>query len=100
MGIAPLTFRSLQDFGIGRSSLAEGGVGLFLALGTGAAFALVSWARGSALRTGRPYNITVELPQACGITIGTPVRIRGVQVGQVLHVKPSLERVDVFVEVG
>lgn len=31
--------------------------------------------------------------------IGTPVRIRGVQVGQVLAVKPSLERVDVLVEV-
>ncbi|KXZ42847.1 hypothetical protein GPECTOR_115g341 [Gonium pectorale] len=32
--------------------------------------------------------------------IGTPVRIRGVQVGQVLAVKPSLERVDVLVEVN
>jgi hypothetical protein len=36
---------------------------------------------------------------ACGITIGTPVRVRGVRVGNVLSVRPSLECVDVLVEV-
>lgn len=36
---------------------------------------------------------------ACGITVGTPVRIRGVPVGGVLAVQPSLERVDVLVEI-
>ena len=30
---------------------------------------------------------------ACGITVGTPVRIRGVPVGSVLSVQPSLEKV-------
>jgi ABC-type transporter Mla subunit MlaD len=30
---------------------------------------------------------------ACGITVGTPVRIRGVPVGTVLSVQPSLEKV-------
>lgn len=30
---------------------------------------------------------------ACGITVGTPVRIRGVPVGGVLSVQPSLEKV-------
>ncbi|GFR46251.1 hypothetical protein Agub_g7800 [Astrephomene gubernaculifera] len=93
-------FKSLSDYGIGRKSLLEGGVGLFLLAGAGAGVALVAWARGNALRTGTPYNATIELPLACGITIGTPLRIRGVQVGQVLAVKPSLERVDVLVEVG
>lgn len=47
----------------------------------------------------RSYHATVEFPLACGITIGTPLRIRGVQVGQVINVRPSLERVDVMVEV-
>ena len=73
--------KSLQDFGIGKNSLKEGGVGLFLLGGCACAFALVAWARSNAMRVGVPYQLTVELPVACGITIGTPVRIRGVQVG-------------------
>jgi len=91
-------FKSLQDFGLGKSSLQEGGVGIFVLVGGMAAVGLVSWVRGQALRSGTPYQMTVELPQACGVTIGTPVRIRGVQVGQVLNVRPSLERVDVLCE--
>ncbi|GLI69403.1 hypothetical protein VaNZ11_014007 [Volvox africanus] len=93
-------FKSLSDYGIGSKSIFEGGVGLFVLAGSGAAIALVAWARGNAMRTGTPYKATIEFPLACGITIGTPVRIRGVQVGQVLAVKPSLERVDVLVEVN
>ena len=91
--------RSLQDFGIGFKGLREGGVGLFVLGGLTASVFLLNWARGNAMRTGTPYKMTIELPMACGITIGTPVRIRGVQVGQVLNVKPSLERVDVLCEV-
>jgi hypothetical protein len=41
----------------------------------------------------------LEFPLACGITAGTPVRIRGVPVGSVLTVNPSLEKVEVLVEV-
>ena len=41
----------------------------------------------------------LEFPVACGISVGTPVRIRGVPVGGVLSVQPSLERVDVLVEI-
>lgn len=54
--------------------------GLFLLLGAGLSVALVAWVRGTALRKGTPYIATLEFPQACGITIGTPMRIRGVQV--------------------
>lgn len=49
--------RNLQDFGLGRSSLSEGGVGLFVAIGFGFAAALINWARGTALRTGTPYQV-------------------------------------------
>lgn len=92
--------RSLRDFGIGKSSIAEGGVGLFILLGGAAAIGLAAWAKGTALRKGQPYMATIEFPLACGITVGTPVRIRGVAVGSVHNVKPSLDRVDVLCEVG
>ncbi|GAX84634.1 hypothetical protein CEUSTIGMA_g12055.t1 [Chlamydomonas eustigma] len=91
--------KSLQDFGIGKNSLREGGTGLFLLGGVSAAVSLVAWARSNAMRVGTPYQITIEFPLACGITIGTPLRVRGVQVGQVLSVRPSLEKVDVLCEV-
>jgi hypothetical protein len=39
------------------------------------------------------YQAILEFPLACGITVGTPVRIRGVPVGGVLSVQPSLEKV-------
>eukprot|EP00798_Chlamydomonas_sp_ICE-L_P011247 gene11247-18872_t len=93
-------FKNLQDFGIGRSAFTEGGSGLFMAAGAAGAIVLLAWARGVATRTTQAYNITVSLPLACGVTLGTPVRIRGVQVGQVQHVKAGLERVDVMVELN
>jgi hypothetical protein len=65
---------------MGRNSMREGGTGLFVLVGAGAAVALLAWARGTALRQGTPYHLTVELPLACGVTVGTPLRIRGVQV--------------------
>ena len=49
-----------------------------------------------------PFSLlqcVLEFPLACGITVGTPVRIRGVPVGSVLSVNPSLEKVEVLVEV-
>jgi len=50
-------------------------------------------------RTAHSLQAVLEFPVACGITIGTPVRVRGVRVGNVLSVRPSLECVDVLVEV-
>ena len=48
---------------------------------------LISWARGGQLgRRGQGYQAILEFPQACGISVGTPVRIRGVPVGGVLLV--------------
>ncbi len=45
-------------------------MGLFVLAGAGAAVALVAWARGNALRTGTPYQATIEFPLACGIQVG------------------------------
>jgi len=79
--------------------MVQGSVGLFVFAGIGFALMLVSWARGGQLgRRGQGYQAILEFPVACGISVGTPVRIRGVPVGGVLGVQPSLERVDVLVE--
>ncbi|GMH33152.1 hypothetical protein BSKO_00986 [Bryopsis sp. KO-2023] len=89
----------LRDFGMGRRSIWEGGVGAFILGGAVLSFWLLSWAKGSQLRKGKPYQATFEFPQACGIATGTPVRIRGVAVGSALSVKPKLDAVEVNVEV-
>jgi hypothetical protein len=73
--------RSLRDFGLGKSSIAEGGLGLFTLAGGVVLVALLAWAKGTALRKGRPYQATLEFPLACGITVGTPVSV-GQQHGQ------------------
>jgi ABC-type transporter Mla subunit MlaD len=92
--------RPLRDFGIGKSTMVQGGVGLFVFAGIGFALMLISWARGGQLgRRGQGYQAILEFPVACGISVGTPVRIRGVPIGGVLNVQPSLERVDVLVEI-
>lgn len=67
---------------------------------TGFLLVLVTWARGGKLgRRGRPYQCVIEFPLACGIGVGTPVRIRGVPVGSVLSVESSLESVAVLAEI-
>lgn len=66
----------------------------------GMAFMLASWAKGNNMgRRGQSYQAILEFPVACGISVGTPVRIRGVPVGGVLGVQPSLEKVEVLVEI-
>eukprot|EP00873_Tetraselmis_striata_P038594 jgi/Tetstr1/458858/TSEL_004367.t1 len=99
-GILHNVTKALRDFGFGRTSLWEGGVGLFLLAGLGVLFVLYTWIRGSVLGSARAgYQAVMEFPQACGIIVGTPVRIRGVPVGSVMSVRPSLEKVDVLVEI-
>lgn len=58
---------------MGKSSIAEGGLGLFTLAGGVVTVGLLLWAKGTALRKGRPYQATLEFPLACGITVGTPV---------------------------
>lgn len=46
------------------------------------------------------WQCVLEFPLACGITVGTPVRIRGVPIGSVHSLNASLEKVEVLTEVS
>lgn len=95
------TLRPLSDFGFGRRSIWEGGVGLFLVSGTVLLALSLVWLRGFQLRSKfRKYLTVFEFSQACGICTGTPVRIRGVTVGNVIRVNPSLRCIEAVVEVS
>ncbi|XP_059285142.1 protein TRIGALACTOSYLDIACYLGLYCEROL 2, chloroplastic [Lycium ferocissimum] len=94
------TMRPLSDFGFGKRSIWEGGVGLFMVSGTVLLALSLAWLRGFQLRSRfRKYSAVLEFEQACGICTGTPVRIRGVNVGNVIKVNPSLRNVEAVVEV-
>jgi hypothetical protein len=60
---------------------------------------VIGWIRGLNFQRTRSYQAIFEFPLACGIQVGTPVRVRGVGIGSVLSVRPSLEQVDVLVEI-
>ncbi|KAH0462746.1 hypothetical protein IEQ34_010321 [Dendrobium chrysotoxum] len=94
------TLQSMRDFGLGWRSIWEGGVGLFIVSGA-VLFALtLVWLRGYRLRTRfKKYQAVFEFSQACGICVGTPIRIRGVTVGNVVHVNSSSKCIDVIAEV-
>lgn len=94
------TLKPLSDFGFGKRSVWEGGVGLFIV--SGATLLALSWAwlRGFQMRSKfRKYQTVFELSQASGICTGTPVRIRGVTVGTVIRVNPSLKNIEAVAEV-
>lgn len=94
------TLRPLSDFGFGRRSIWEGGVGLFLISGT-VLFALsMVWLKAIQIRSKfRKYSAVFEFPHASGICTGTPVRIRGVNVGNVIRINSSLRNVEAVVEI-
>ncbi|KAH1263530.1 Protein TRIGALACTOSYLDIACYLGLYCEROL 2, chloroplastic [Glycine max] len=75
--------RPLSDFGFSDWSNWEGGVGLFLVSGA------VLF-----------YTVVFEYTEACGISKGTPVRIRGATAGNVIGVNPFLKSIEAVVEVG
>lgn len=94
------TLRPLSDFGFGRKSVWEGGVGLFLVSGAFLVAFSLAWLRGFQLRSKfNKYLAVFEFDQASGISTGTPVRIRGVNVGNVVRVNPSLRNIEAIVEV-
>nr|BAJ85802.1 predicted protein [Hordeum vulgare subsp. vulgare] len=94
------TVQPLGDYGFGKRSVWEGGVGLFMVSGAVLLALALAWLRGFQLRSRfRKYNAVFEFSQACGICVGTPLRIRGVTVGSVVRVDSSLRSIDAYVEV-
>lgn len=94
------TLRPLNDYGFGRRSIWEGGVGLFLVSGAVLLALSLAWLRAFQMRSKfRKYLAVFEFAQASGICTGTPVRIRGVTVGEVIRVNPSLKNIEAVVEV-
>ncbi|MFS8034681.1 putative protein TRIGALACTOSYLDIACYLGLYCEROL 2 [Helianthus anomalus] len=94
------TLRPLSDFGFGRRSIWEGGVGLFVVSGTVLLALSLVWLRAFQVKSRfRKYLAVFEFSQACGIQTGTQVRIRGVTVGNVIRVNPSLKSIEAVVEV-
>ncbi|KAB2614529.1 protein TRIGALACTOSYLDIACYLGLYCEROL 2 [Pyrus ussuriensis x Pyrus communis] len=84
------TLRPLSDFGFG----------LFLVSGAVLVALSLAWLRGYQLSSRfSKYFAVFEFTQACGISTGTPVRIRGVTVGNVIRVNSSLESIEAVVEV-
>ncbi|KAL5067609.1 hypothetical protein RYX36_018496 [Vicia faba] len=81
-------------------SIWEGGVGLFLVSGAVLLALSLAWLKGFQIRSKfRKYTATFEFSQASGISTGTPVRIRGVTVGDVIRVNPSLTSIEAVVEI-
>uniref|UniRef100_R7WDS0 Mce/MlaD domain-containing protein n=1 Tax=Aegilops tauschii TaxID=37682 RepID=R7WDS0_AEGTA len=94
------TVQPLGDYGFGKRSVWEGGVGLFMVSGAVLLALALAWLRGFQLRSRfRKYNAVFEFSQACGICVGTPLRIRGVTIGSVVRVDSSLRSIDAYVEV-
>ncbi|CAL5190400.1 unnamed protein product [Lathyrus oleraceus] len=94
------TLCPLSDFGFGRKSVWEGGVGLFLVSGTILFVLSMAWLRAFQINSKfRKYTAVFEFAQASGISTGTPVRIRGVTVGNVTRVNPSLKSIEAVVEI-
>ncbi|MGK7921170.1 MAG: MlaD family protein [Trichodesmium sp.] len=76
----------------------EGSVGLLTLLGLGLFGALVLWLRGVEFGK-RSYKVIVEFESASGIELGTSVRYRGINVGEVKGLKPGPNGVDVTLEI-
>lgn len=94
------TLRPLGDYGFGRRSVWEGGVGLFLVSGAVLLALSLAWLRQFQMRSKfRKYLAVFEFAQASGICTGTPVRIRGVTVGEIIRVNPSLRSIEAVAEV-
>ncbi len=75
----------------------EGSVGLLILLGLGSVLGAIFWIRG--LNFGGQYRLDVELSDALGLNVGGPVKYRGIKVGQIRSLTPSLNGVLAQVEI-
>lgn len=77
----------------------EGSVGLLVVCGLGLVTGLIFWVRGFNLG-GRAYTLQVELVDALGLSVGSPVKFRGVKVGNIVQMRPNAQNVVVEVEIA
>ncbi|MBX2865237.1 MAG: MCE family protein [Leptolyngbyaceae cyanobacterium MAG.088] len=76
----------------------EGSVGLLILAGLGLFVGLFAWLRGASF--GRSsYALTVELPDTLGLNVGSPVRFRGVKVGEVTSLRAQTNGVVVTLDI-
>lgn len=79
-------------------STREGSVGLLILLGIVILGAGIYWLRG--VRFGRTnYQILVDFPQANGVSQGTAVLFRGVQIGRVASLTPKTNGIEATLEI-
>ncbi|GBF89558.1 ABC-type transport system protein [Raphidocelis subcapitata] len=71
----------------------------FLAAGALCTGLLYNWARGTSARRNSPYAFTMSFSLASKVTLGTPLRMKGVQIGKVTQVSVEPTRVAVKAEV-
>ena len=71
----------------------EGSVGLFILLGMALFGSLVFWLKGFVLGE-QGFRFTVEFLDAAGLKVGSVVRFRGVAVGRIERIQPSLNGVE------
>ena len=74
----------------------EGSLGLFILIGVAVFGGILLWLRGF---KGQGYEFTVELDDASGVRVGSPVYYRGVSVGRVTDLKPTGNEVEMEVEI-
>jgi phospholipid/cholesterol/gamma-HCH transport system substrate-binding protein len=75
----------------------EGSVGLLMLLGLGSVLGIIFWLRG--MNFGGRYALDVALSDALGLNVGSVVKYRGIKVGQVSSLTPSLNGVLAQVEI-
>ncbi|MBI1242408.1 MAG: MCE family protein [Nostoc sp. RI_552] len=84
---------------VSRRTLREGSVGLLILLGLGAFVMIVLWLN-RFTASSSSYKFIVEFANAGGMQRGTPVRYRGVKVGNISQVKAGTNAVEVEIEIG
>ncbi|KAF8064684.1 TGD2 [Scenedesmus sp. PABB004] len=99
---APAPARAARWLALGAAALRALSPSLvaFLLGGVGALALLFGWARGSPLRRCAPYTFTLLFESASKLEAGTPVRMKGVQIGSVRSVALTPTAVAAVAEVA
>uniref|UniRef100_A0A383WFZ2 Mce/MlaD domain-containing protein n=1 Tax=Tetradesmus obliquus TaxID=3088 RepID=A0A383WFZ2_TETOB len=60
---------------------------------------LWGWAKGNPMRRSSPYSFAMSFREASKLEAGTPVRMKGVQIGSVTRVVPGIAAITAYAEV-